>query len=343
MRKPRTLRWLVRVFVIEAVLASMIALGSGVAQASATCGLSEGHNLCVMVADTPLTGPTTITVTYDTNSGTVIATWIPSGKPGINLITDFTPSPGRNDYSFVWPTQKYLDASGILRLQHGSTGSSPVDVPVSLSNGNLTDFQHSPNDWENYLPNPTWTASRDPVIAAVGDGASDESIPNELAQKIALSSPDLFLYLGDIYENGTFVENLNHYGQNSMDGGTGTLWGQMGTITQPAMGDHESLNKAAWQDYFHGRPLYTSFRFGNVLFLDLASSGASMAVGSPQYNWVKSILTSTTNPPPACVVAYFQNPVLSKGTINSSRLPMWTLLTDNGGDLALGGNAHSMV
>ncbi|MDP9302285.1 MAG: DNRLRE domain-containing protein, partial [Actinomycetota bacterium] len=89
--------------------------------------------------------------------------------------------------------------------------------------------------------------------------------------------------------------------------------------------------------------LYTSFRFGNVLFLDLASSGASMAVGSPQYNWVKSILTSTANPPPPCVVAYFQNPVLSKGTINSSRLPMWTLLTDNGGDLALGGNAHSMV
>ena len=109
------------------------------------------------------------------------------------------------------------------------------------------------------------------------------------------------------------------------------------------MGDHESANRAAWQDYFHGRPVYTSFLFGGVLFLDLASAGESMKVGSAQYNWVQSILTSTTNPPPACVVAYFQNPVLGKGTISLDRLPMWTLLTDNGGDLALGGNNHTMI
>jgi len=335
-------RLLLKVSILEAVLASPFVV-PGLAQAATSCGPSNGHTLCVTVPDTPLTGPTPITITNDANSGTVIATWIPTGKSGIGLITKFAPSPGTNDYSFVWPTQKYLDASGVLRVQHGSTGSSPVDVPVTLSNGNSTDFQHTPNDWANFLPNPSWTAPSDPVIAAVGDGASDEPAANGLAQSIALSGPDLFLYLGDIYQDGTFTENLNHYGQNSMDGGSGSLWGQMGRITQPTMGDHEAPNRAAWRDYFHGRPVYTSFRFANVLFLDLASAGEPMGVGSAQYNWVQSILTSTTDPPPPCIVAYFQNPALAKSTIKSKFLAMWTLLTDNGGDLVLNGNIHTMI
>lgn len=342
MQKPRTRPFIVRFFVIGALLASMMTIGSGVAQASTTCGVSGGHTLCVTVPDAPLTGPAAITVTNSANNGTVIATWIPSGKPAINLLTKSDPSAQTNDYSFVWPTQKYLDATGVLRLQSGSTGSSQVNVPVTLSNGNATDFQHSPNDWANFLPAP-WTQPTDPVVAAVGDGPDGGSDANAVAQGIALTDPDLFLFLGDIYENGTFVENLNHYGQNSMDGGPGTLWGQMGTFTQPTLGNHEAANTAAWQDYFHGRPLYTSFRFGNVLFFDLASSGASMAAGSAQYNYVQSVLTSTTEPPPPCIVAFWHIPALGKSTIKSSELAMWNLLTQNGGDLVLNGHVHTMI
>jgi Calcineurin-like phosphoesterase len=342
MQKPRTRRFVVRFFVIEALLVSVITIGSGVAQASTTCGVSSGHTLCVTVPDAPLTGPAAITVTNSANDGTVIATWIPSGKPAINLFTKSEPSAQTNDYSFVWPTQKYLDASGVLRLQSGSTGSSQVNASVTLSNGNATDFQHSPNDWANFLPAP-WTQPTDPVVAAVGDGPDGGSDANAVAQSIALSDPDLFLFLGDIYENGTFVENLNHYGQNSMDGGPGTLWGQMGTFTQPTLGNHENANTAAWQDYFHGRPLYTSFRFGNVLFFDLASSGASMANGSAQYNYVQSVLTSTTEPPPPCIVAFWHIPALGKSTIKSSQLAMWNLLTQNGGDVVLNGHVHTMI
>jgi hypothetical protein len=314
----------------------------GVAQASTTCGVSGGHTLCVTVPDAPLTGPAAITVTNTPNNGTVIATWIPSGKPAIDLLTKSVPSPQTNDYSFVWPTQKYLDATGVLRLQSGSTGSSQVNVPATLSNGNATDFQHSPNDWANFLPAP-WTQPTDPVVAAVGDGPDGGPDANALAQSIALTDPDLFLFLGDIYETGTFAENLNHYGENSMDGGPGTLWGQMGTFTQPTLGNHEVTNTAAWQDYFHGRPLYTSFRFGNVLFFDLASSGASMAAGSAQYNYVQSVLTSTTEPPPPCIVAFWHAPALGKSSIKSSQLAMWNLLTQNGGDVVLNGHVHTMI
>ncbi|HZD80736.1 MAG TPA: IPT/TIG domain-containing protein, partial [Actinomycetota bacterium] len=315
----------------------------GVAEAAPICGNSGGQTICVAVPSGTLSGPATITITNSANTGTLIARWIPSGKSAIQLITEFGPSPSTNDYTFVWPTQKYLDDSGVLRVQAGSTSSSPVDVPVSLSNGNTSDFQHAPNDWADFLPDPSWTASRDPVVAAVGDGASNDPEANDNADAIAASNPDLFLYLGDIYEDGTATENLNHYGQSSMDGGPGTLWGQMADITQPAIGDHEVSNRDAWRDYFHGRPLYTSFVFGNVLFLDLASTGESMAVGSPQYDWVKSILTSSSAP--ACVVSYFQNPALAKDKIKTKngRADMWALLTDNGGDLVLNGNTHTML
>jgi hypothetical protein len=343
MRKPRTPRWLVRVVIVQAVLASTLLAGSGVAQASTSCGTSSGHNICVTVPDGPLTGASVITVTNNPNSGVVIATWIPSGRSAITLIQRFGPSPGTNDYSFTWPTQKYLDRSGVLRVQANATNSTAIEVPVTLQNGNVADFQHSLGDWASFLPNPSWTEATDPLVVAVGDGASDQPAGDALAQSIALSDPELLLYLGDIYETGTFTENLNHYGQNSMDGGPGTLWGAMGTITQPTMGDHEAANSVAWQDYFHGRPLYTSFRFANVLFFDLASTGVPFGKTSPQYNYVKSVLTSTTNPPPPCIVTYFQNPVIAKSKVVSKRVPMWSLLTNNGGDLLFNGDNHTMI
>ena len=283
-----------------------------------------------------------MTVTNSPNDGTVIATWIPSGGAATGLITKKTPSPETGDYSFTWPTQKYLDNAGVLRLQAGSVSSAALDVAVTLSNGNSGDFQHSPSDWQSFLPGP-WTQSRDPVVAAVGDGPSDELTANAVAQSIEIADPDLFLFLGDIYENGTFTENLNHYGQNSMDGGSGSLWGQFGTITQPTLGNHENLNKTAWRDYFHDRPLYTSYEFGNVLFFDLASSGPLMDANSAQYAYVKNILTDPNNPPPPCIVTYWHIPALNKAAITSAQLPMWKLLADRGGDLLMNGHLHSMI
>jgi hypothetical protein len=339
MRTRSMSRVLGRVAVVLGLLVPAFALAP--AAMAAVCGSSGGHTICVTV-DPTLSGDATVTVTNTPNTGTVIATWVTSG-PAVPLITQFEPTPQTNDYSFVWPTAKYLDASGTLRVYFNATSGTPVSVPVTLSNGNASDFQHSANDWQTFLPNPAWTDPTDPVVPAVGDGASNQPPANALADSIDAGSPPLFLYLGDIYENGTATENLNHYGQNSMDGGSGTLWGQLGDVTQPALGDHELKNSVAWRDYFHGRPLYMAYRFANVLFLDLQSPGTSMKAGSAQYNFVKNILTSTTDPAPPCVVTYFQNPVIAKSTVVAKRVDMWKLLTNNGGDLVLNGNAHTMI
>lgn len=307
------------------------------------CGASGSSTVCVTVPEGTLNGQVPIKVTSSGNGERMYVSWAPTGRPTVSLITKRGPSPATNDYSFVWPTTKYLDGSGVLQVRAGSPTSAPVSVPATLSNGNVSDFQHSPSNWATFLPPTSWTLSRDPVVATVGDGASDEPLGNNLVESIANSNPDLFLYLGDIYEEGTFTENLNHYGRNSMDGGAGTLWGQLGAKTQPTLGNHEADHVVDWQDYWHGRPLYTSFRFGNVLFFDLASDVESMSVGSPQYNYVQGILESPTAPPPPCIVTFFHRPTLQDDGVSMSRLPMWSLLTNNGGDIVLNGHSHTTV
>jgi hypothetical protein len=332
-----------RALVLLVVLVSVAGGLAADASAASSCGASGGHTLCVTVPDGPVAGVVSVQVTNQTNKGVVIATWVPDGRAPIPLITDFAPSPSTGTYSFLWPTQKYLDGSGVLQVQAGSTSSTAITVPVTLANGNTSDFQHSPSDWASFLPSPFWDKASDPVVAAVGDGASDELASDALTDAIFGAGPDLLLYLGDVYDQGTFTEHLNHYGANAMDGGAGTLWGRFAPVTQPTIGNHEAkTNLAAWQDYFHGRPLYTSFRYGNVLFFDLAST-VSMAAGKAQYNYVKQILTSTTNPPPPCIVSFWHSPAYVKSTIKSGRTAMWKLLTDNGGDLVLNGDNHVMA
>lgn len=316
-------------------------LGPVEAQAASNCGTSNGHTLCVMAPAASLQGDTTVTVTNSPNSGLVIATWLPSGGPVTQLIQTFAPSPSTNDYSFVWPTEKYLDVAGTLRLQAGSTGATPVDIAVTLSNGNATDIQHNLNDWTNYLPG-AWTGPNDPTVLAVGDGPSNEAASNAVAARIAAVDPPLFLNLGDIYETGTFTEFRNHYGVSAIDHpGQGTLWGATADTTQPTLGNHEKVNIPAFMDYWHGRPLFTSFTFGGVLFLDLNSS-QNMTATKPMYKYAQSVLTDPSAPD--CVVAFFHEPaVTSNTTVASNEIDIWKLLANNGVDLLLNGHQHNMV
>jgi hypothetical protein len=100
--------------VIAAAVVASLVVDPGVALAATTCRTSNGHTLCVTAPNTAFSGPTPMIVKNTANSGTVIATWIPTGRPGIHLIQKKLPSAATNDYSFVWPTQKSLDASGTL-------------------------------------------------------------------------------------------------------------------------------------------------------------------------------------------------------------------------------------
>jgi hypothetical protein len=327
-------------FGVFSMLVALTVLAPANADASSNCGTSSGHTICVTVASTTLTGEQTVTVTDAPNNGVVFATWVPSTGPAVRLIQMFALSPSTTDYSFVWPTQKYLDGSGTLSLQQGSISSAAVMIAVTLSNNNATDFQHNPNDWMSYLPAP-WDGATDPHILAVGDGPSNEATSNVMANRIAAVDPALFLFLGDIYETGTFTENRNAYGVSNIDHpGQGTLWGATADTTQPTLGNHEKVNIPAWMDYWHGHPVYTSWTWGGVLFLDLNSS-QNMTVAHAEYDYAQSVLNNPGNP--ACIVAMYHEPaVTSNTTIASNESDMWKLLANNGVDLVLNGHQHNM-
>jgi hypothetical protein len=332
-----------------------------------TCGTAGGVTVCISVPSTTLTGYELVTASANPPGGEVQFTWAASNNSCVfgfggacHLVHQFDPLPGTTtDYSFMWPTQKNLDGPGTLQAFVIGVLTPAVSISgLTLSNGNVGSIlgsNKSPGDWASYLPPSSWSGSTDPTFAAVGDGADDKPIGESVIASVASTSPPLFLYLGDVYEDGTSGEMLNHYGWNSMDGpcplsdcSSIAQWGQLGAVTQPTIGNHEyqaspATDGSAWQDYWHQRPLSMSFTFANTLFIDLncgpKAALCDFGVGSAQYMSVTNLLSA---PHPPCVVTYWHIPALSKNIAQKDLTPMWKLLTDNGGTMVLNGHVHHM-
>jgi hypothetical protein len=328
-------------FILAWVVAACIVVAPAgpVAAAVPVCGPSGSHTICVSLASTALSGPTLVSVSNSPNSGNLVYTWAPSGKSQVGLMQQGGPSAltGGADYTFLWPTQKFLDASGLLKVRFGGSGNASVAVAISLVNGNLSQIQPSPGDWSDFLPPTSWGGGSDPVIAAVGDGAYGTMLPQSVVTSIVSANPALFLYLGDVYETGTYPELYSHYGTLGLDGDTGNQWGALASITQPTVGNHEYPNLTAWQDFWHQRPDRVSFDLGGVRFIDVDSS-AAMKPGSSQYAFAQERLGASA---PACVVGFWHIPPILKGATSPKVQPMWALFANSGGDLILNGHVHA--
>ena len=72
---------------------------------------------------------------------------------------------------------------------------------------------------------------------AVGDAATPNDGARRLAAHIRAVAPDRFLYLGDVYEDGTASEFQLHYHP---------LYGSLAPVTDPTPGNHE------WDNRFSG-------------------------------------------------------------------------------------------
>jgi hypothetical protein len=73
------------------------------------------------------------------------------------------------------------------------------------------------------------------VVAAAGDGVGGEQSESDTTNLIASWNPNLFLYLGDVYEKGTSTEFYNWYRQQANPGN----YGRFDSITDPTVGNHE--------------------------------------------------------------------------------------------------------
>jgi Calcineurin-like phosphoesterase len=118
--------------------------------------------------------------------------------------------------------------------------------------------------------------------------------------------------------------------------------------TSPSPGNHEYYTSGAsgYKNYFGSvdglrsvNPTYYAYTLGawRVYALD---SNISMAIGSPQYNFVQQDLTDNRA---LCELAYWHHPIASSGqhgNIATAR-PIFELFDAQGGDLVLNGHDHN--
>lgn len=198
-------------------------------------------------------------------------------------------------------------------------------------------------------------AQADPMIAAAGDIACDPADRNfnrgagtATACRMKATSdllvemrPAAVLALGDTqYEDGALAKYQASYDPT---------WGRLKSITRPAVGNHEYLqrNAAGYFAYFGpaaGDPAngYYSFDIGAWHLIALNSNCARVGgcgAGSPQERWLRADLAAH---PAACALAYWHHPRFSSGPHGSDAAydAFWRALYGSGADVVLAGHDH---
>ncbi|MBA3867833.1 MAG: metallophosphoesterase [Anaerolineae bacterium] len=173
------------------------------------------------------------------------------------------------------------------------------------------------------------------MVAADGDGVSGES--TAVPDLIASWNPGMFLYLGDVYEDGTYTEFYNWYGSGA------NYYSRFRSITNPTVGNHEYTNGEApgYFKYWNNPPSYYSFDTAGWHFISLNSNiPRDMGVEKPEYSWLARDLAQNAS---QCTLAYMHAPRYSIGSEGGTEpvAPMWALLVNNQADIFLTGHDHN--
>jgi chitodextrinase len=323
-----------------ATTAVLLLPASALAGTCATNGPPAGPYTATVCVTAPgdatlVTGPTTV------SASVVFAGTPPSGIQrvifsidGQYLLTDYAAP-----YTFTLDTTQFVDgahtisAEALLRDGFDAQGGS---VSLQFANGVL-----SPPGITGGFAVTTGTApaaGQPFVLAAAGDGSGGEQSETDVVSRIQSWNPNLFLYLGDVYEKGSRTEFDNWY---AAPGGYGDLRG----ITDPTVGNHEytsSPDAAGYFGYWHNPPHYYSFDAGGWHVVNIDANGlyGQTAVGTPQYQWLAGDLATRSQP---CTLVYFHEPRWNIGEEGetASLQAVWTLMAQDGVDVVLNGHDHT--
>jgi 3',5'-cyclic AMP phosphodiesterase CpdA len=205
---------------------------------------------------------------------------------------------------------------------------------VRLKNGTTA----PPPPAGSFKPHTVGKLGRPIVVAATGDGASGEAASAALTAQMKAANPDLFLYLGDVYSDGTYTEFYNWYGTPDR------FFGQLRQITNPVVGNHEyvTANAYGYFRYWDNIPHYYSYGVGDWRFIALDSNSQFGQTGptTAQFEWLERELSAN---PAQCTLVYVHHPRYSIGPQGDSRAldGMWRLMAAQGVDLVLAGHEHS--
>ncbi len=280
-----------------------------------------------------LTGNASVTATISvtgTNPGVQKLLFYLGGQ---YLLTHYT-----TPYTFTLPTTKFVDGSRLLEVEaimRDGFISTRAAINVTFNNG----ITQPPVNTNTYTP-ATGSApgpGRPFILAATGDGASGEPHADAVTDLIAGWNPNMLLYLGDVYNDGTATEFHNWYGTGS------NRYARFRAITNPTVGNHEyqGLQAPGYFDYWDNVPHYYSFNAAgwHVISLDSTSQFNQTAPGTPQYDWLVQDLNANTA---VCTMAYFHHPVYNIGPEgDATRMnTIWALLAQHGVDIVLTGHDH---
>ncbi len=250
------------------------------------------------------------------------------------LLTDF-----ESEYSFLLPTTKFVDGVYTLSadvIMRDGYAFQMGSVTINFNNGITT----PPTNTNSFQPftSPAYQNGQPYLVAAGGDGASGESSALDVTNLMKDLNPDMFLYLGDVYNKGTYTEFYNWYGNNQ------TYFGQFKSITNPIVGNHEYENGVApgYFDYWDNVPDYYSYDAGGWHFIGLNSNSSIVDVSptSAQYQWLQADLIANSD---KCTVVYYHHPLFNIGppSATTEMMDIWNLLVQNGVEIVLNGHDHT--
>jgi fibronectin type 3 domain-containing protein len=339
------------------VLVALMVLTNLVAAPFQTPVLAAGTNCIITNTGTytitpcitaPLDGATVsgaVTVSADNGSPT-------GANPGIakyifyltqiNQPTAYLLTKYQSPYTFILPSNKFVDGTyslQVVALMKDGTTSDPSSITITLNNGVTT--PPVPNNTFAPTTGTTPPAGQPFTLVATGDGADGATNSGNVTTLINSWDPNLFLYLGDVYEKGTATEFYNSYGQSN------TFYGRFKAITDPIIGNHEYENGIApgYHDYWdlgNNAPTYYSYDAAGWHFIALNSNCGLLHIcdpGQAEYQWLLNDLNTHNN---VCTIAYFHHPVFNIGYEGyaTSMNNMWALMAQHGVDIVLTGHDH---
>ncbi|HEU4349298.1 MAG TPA: metallophosphoesterase, partial [Actinoplanes sp.] len=340
-RRVRT-KLTVAVVVSAAVIATAW-LGGTADAAASTCRTTPSSSaaytvkVCVVdpVAGATLTGEAhalgTVSVPSGTSPGVARTEW---SLNGAYLLTDY-----QLPHQFVVPTAVFADGSytlGVAAVMRDGFRTPETTVTVSFANGNAT----TPENQRHWAP--PQVAARAPnepfVVTAVGDGAGGETNATTVTDQLVSWNPDLLLYLGDVYADGTLTEFRNWYGDAT------SFFGRLRSITTPVVGNHEYTSGQApgYFQYWDNIGHYYSYDANGWHFIAIDSTsnyGKQHAPGTAQYDWLAGDLAANRSP---CTVVFWHHPLYTVGSEDPSprMQPMWDLMASYKVTLQLSGHDH---
>jgi chitodextrinase len=260
------------------------------------------------------------------------------------LLTDY-----QAPYTFVIPTTKFVDGSYTVEVEAWMRDgfiSDRASVGMNFANGITT----PPTNGNQWTPTPGTDPppGRPLVVGAAGDGAGGEQSETDVTNLMASWNPNLMLYLGDVYENGSITEFYNWYKPQAQ---AGSFYGRFRSITDPVVGNHEynqfrDGTAPGYFDYWDNIPHYYTFNSHGWHFLALDSTGFFHQTGtsSPQYQWLSDQLnTFDQQSAHPCTIVYWHEPLFNIGDEGSQTTmsAIWQLLAQHHVTLVLNGHDHT--